>query len=110
MRSRSTCDISLHHESPMRGWVSISDEKPLHMRPRGLPLPLARMRVSISDEKPLHMRLSEGLSRVQSFQVSISDEKPLHMRLGTLYMPGEPVPEFQSQMRGSELIPNKRAV
>jgi len=37
--------------------------------------------VSISDEKPLHMRRNKRRSRmVESQLVSISDEKPLHMR------------------------------
>ncbi len=39
------------------------------------------MEVSISDEKPLHMRLYSFLERFKSLFVSISDEKPLHMRL-----------------------------
>jgi len=37
--------------------------------------------VSISDEKPLHMRLKKNVRYFHfSFFVSISDEKPLHMR------------------------------
>src|SRR5258708_6691841 len=31
MRSRSTCDRRALHHAPVRGNVSISDEKPLHM-------------------------------------------------------------------------------
>ncbi len=62
--------------------VSISDEKPLHMR-RWSPYasPGCTNIVSISDEKPLHMR-HVGILPDSSYNVgvSISDEKPLHMR------------------------------
>src|SRR6266487_1355937 len=86
--------------------VSISDEKPLHMRPQLDCIRVVISRVSNSDEKPLHMphRSTRPLRRkVASFNlrreaaphatqssvcpllagqvVSISDEKPLHMRL-----------------------------
>src|SRR6266487_6351738 len=85
--------------------VSISDEKPLHMRRPGRvakmdtmelfqsqtrsrstcdgvsnDTPLYGYNVSISDEKPLHMRHSPGRRRNRARKVSISDEKPLHMR------------------------------
>src|SRR6266851_1650368 len=86
--------------------VSISDEKPLHMRRHASQIQsVAKERfqsqtrsrstcdmigmsrlchviaVSISDEKPLHMRRNKRRSRmVESQLVSISDEKPLHMR------------------------------
>src|SRR6266487_4054543 len=84
--------------------VSISDEKPLHMRLNDIWDSTNHLFVSISDEKPLHMRLrtSSGkgkhngsfnlrreaaphatpkFSRIfTSLSVSISDEKPLHMR------------------------------
>src|SRR6266487_2034072 len=55
--------------------------------------------VSISDEKPLHMRHSPGRRRNRARKVSISDEKPLHMRqsdFGQWHYGGE---EFQSQTR-----------
>src|SRR6266699_2184993 len=56
--------------------------------------------VSISDEKPLHMRLHSQVVRVHSLHaVSISDEKPLHMRprwLGAWEQEGY---QFQSQTR-----------
>ncbi len=89
-------------------YVSISDEKPLHMR-QDLFLPkkchccgfnlrreaaphatqddcgveTTKWSVSISDEKPLHMRLATNeRGRSGWGWVSISDEKPLHMRHG----------------------------
>src|SRR6266699_418300 len=55
-RSRSTCD---HRTQPYRrlsSCVSISDEKPLHMRRHSTSNPTTARLVSISDEKPLHMR------------------------------------------------------
>ncbi len=87
MRSRSTCD----NDDGLAAWkwlaVSISDEKPLHMRPGYGTCRPGSLCVSISDEKPLHMRLpyqsSSGLSLIF---VSISDEKPLHMRRGQILM------------------------
>src|SRR6266702_2940623 len=88
-------------------FVSISDEKPLHMRRCIFLSSCRRIKVSISDEKPLHMRrpvLTSTMPGGAPFQsqmrsrstcdtnattaggnkqvVSISDEKPLHMRLG----------------------------
>src|SRR6266567_4538822 len=108
MRSRSTCDggyaglalMSLSFQSQMR---SRSTCDPMYYTPTGLLLSC----VSISDEKPLHMRRlafpvnSTCLAMFQSqmrsrstfdnqapgdnlgrMYVSISDEKPLHMRPG----------------------------
>src|SRR6266700_737992 len=112
MRSRSTCDLDLHiplcHDLP----VSISDEKPLHMRRLILSASRFCCSVSISDEKPLHMRLIPDIvngiiswlfqSQMRSRStcdivtdgpyishefVSISDEKPLHMRRTPLPIP-----------------------
>ncbi len=105
-RSRSTCDQQSRTLCGSRKGVSISDEKPLHMRlvhTRRLPELLivfqsqTRSRstcdlvildyrwslvyVSISDEKPLHMRLHPTSPLCRRGSVSISDEKPLHMRL-----------------------------
>src|SRR5713101_3564286 len=99
--------------------VSISDEKPLHMRP---PYPWQGahyLPVSISDEKPLHMRRIRLYSRYSSrkqFQsqmrsrstcdiisgadlldiaaVSISDEKPLHMRPNFVHVEGYDIEGF----------------
>src|SRR5216683_116003 len=105
MRSRSTCDCGSDDAYIAEHRVSISDEKPLHMRRRSLFCPLSLGAVSISDEKPLHMRrcsICYGQNACKEFQsqmrsrstcdhvtfeegvsaraVSISDEKPLHMR------------------------------
>src|SRR6266699_2506881 len=61
--------------------VSISDEKPLHMRPCLFCARIHRGDVSISDEKPLHMRPQDRVIAALKMQVvSISDEKPPHMR------------------------------
>src|SRR6266700_2584488 len=63
--------------------------------------------VSISDEKPLHMRLCGFLSSFRRIKVSISDEKPLHMRRPVLTstMPGGA--PFQSQMRSRSTCDGK---
>jgi len=79
-RSRSTCDAFLLRMKACPYPVSISDEKPLHMRLAVRPLPISGMSVSISDEKPLHMRLINNGVIYRTVVVSISDEKPLHMR------------------------------
>src|SRR6266705_673379 len=56
-RSRSTCDTSRRGYMVERLSVSISDEKPLHMRQQlVIPTGIVIQYVSISDEKPLHMR------------------------------------------------------
>src|SRR5258708_33143536 len=80
MRSRSTCDTYYDDYRRTRIPVSISDEKPLHMR-------LCKRRVdndagfvSISDEKPLHMRRVPWLLAWLGGGASSSDEEPLHMR------------------------------
>ncbi len=124
MRSRSTCDVLCLFIVGMELDVSISDEKPLHMR-RESSFPDAgrlykfqsQMRsrstcdgeragkcigpfpVSISDEKPLHMRLCDSFRGEPFYSVSISDEKPLHMRPGLRSLPMFPMRWFQSQMR-----------
>src|SRR6266567_909521 len=80
-RSRSTCDCAL----PGPAWrpcrVSISDEKPLHMRrrwkapwslPEGEFQSQTRSRSTCDEEKPTAGELE--------VLVSISDEKPLHMQ------------------------------
>src|SRR5216683_457675 len=104
--------------------VSISDEKPLHMRHGGCCLLLSIFFVSISDEKPLHMRqvgccmlshhgvLFQSQTRSRStcdypwplvsntgLRVSISDEKPLHMRHIVVRHTVLLLPLFQSQTR-----------
>src|SRR6266487_3174133 len=80
-RSRSTCDNGSLPWLGLAPFVSISDEKPLHMR-RISPMKTMSMThlVSISDEKPLHMRHSRVIQCCLLSHVSISDEKPLHMR------------------------------
>src|SRR6266567_2119148 len=57
-RSRSTCDYVVFLVESGGSHVSISDEKPLHMRPRKPGVSGHHQVVSISDEKPLHMRLT----------------------------------------------------
>src|SRR6266487_3045012 len=104
--------------------VSISDEKPLHMRRDDWPGWKHVGRVSISDEKPLHMRHKSAPSLVMSvprfnlrreaaphatkcggnlaggvLYVSISDEKPLHMRPANSIGDGDLELTFQSQTR-----------
>src|SRR5229473_216480 len=61
MRSRSTCDLSWFTVGTLCFLVSISDEKPLHMRHSVCPEQPDGGIVSISDEKPLHMRLIEDM-------------------------------------------------
>ncbi len=104
--------------------VSISDEKPLHMRLslaareqywfksfnlRREAAPHATYRstaysapssfVSISDEKPLHMRHRKFDRLLDALEVSISDEKPLHMRQYCTALNGLQRSWFQSQTR-----------
>src|SRR6266487_726680 len=79
--------------------VSISDEKPLHMRPQLDCIRVVISRVSISDEKPLHMRLYDNKSPEPNSLVSISDEKPLHMRPFRGQVSYRTHPSFQSQTR-----------
>jgi hypothetical protein len=56
-RSRSTCDAIYSSVHSTLISVSISDEKPLHMRHRDISTRFILFTpVSISDEKPLHMR------------------------------------------------------
>src|SRR6266487_2321379 len=55
--------------------------------------------VSISDEKPLHMRLLLSRSGLCDLEVSISDEKPLHMRRIEGYSFSNQHAMFQSQTR-----------
>src|SRR6266567_438410 len=55
--------------------------------------------VSISDEKPLHMRLTPGAWQGFHCIVSISDEKPLHMRLSNQASFSGTGNKFQSQTR-----------
>src|SRR6266567_6619318 len=55
--------------------------------------------VSISDEKPLHMRLHSWLCLAFHLLVSISDEKPLHMRRRILRRSCFTASKFQSQTR-----------
>src|SRR6266571_1908497 len=56
MRSRSTCDYHCSLLILKISFVSISDEKPLHMRLDIHNVVACAVGVSISDEKPLHMR------------------------------------------------------
>src|SRR6266567_2948475 len=116
--------------------VSISDEKPLHMRhplawitAELFPMFQSQMRsrstcdacnewqpgkrknVSISDEKPLHMRHSDEEKVLHVSLVSISGEKPLHMRqvekvLNVRYQ----FRQFQSQMRSRSTCDKFRTV
>src|SRR5216684_3240917 len=81
MRSRSTCDLGCEGGYPFADLVSISDEKPLHMR--------RTERVAIlhaSDVFQSQMRsrstcdASPPCQHYTQMLVSISDEKPLHMR------------------------------
>ncbi len=127
MRSRSTCDT--HNPTCFVDGllVSISDEKPLHMRRGGFTVDdwermmfqsqmrsrstcdgeVCRRRivhccVSISDEKPLHMRRSAQGRYPVILSVSISDEKPLHMRPNLNMRICSLHLLFQSQMRSDE--------
>src|SRR6266567_2900960 len=79
-RSRSTCDSGILYPSSYLTFVSISDEKPLHMRQPDGHGGFDVHFVSISDEKPLHMRRQLNMDVATAQAVSISDEKPLHMR------------------------------
>src|SRR5713101_8444000 len=81
MRSRSTCDPFLIEILIAKEIVSISDEKPLHMR-----LPRARDGRVVRYEFQSQMRsrstcdLEDAAGVAGAYLVSISDEKPLHMR------------------------------
>src|SRR5216683_1065821 len=81
MRSRSTCDPFVIEILIAKEIVSISDEKPLHMR-----LPRARDGRVVRYEFQSQMRsrstcdLEDAAGVAGAYLVSISDEKPLHMR------------------------------
>src|SRR6266487_994955 len=65
--------------------------------------------VSISDEKPLHMRLGQFVPESRgAWGVSISDEKPLHMRRAGCYRTPQLSPPFQSQTRSRSTYAAKR--
>src|SRR6266516_3508289 len=87
------------HGSHVRISVSISDEKPLHMRHTSEWQYTHNERVSISDEKPLHMRPQLDCIRVVISRVSITDDKPLHMRHALAKGIKQMVDKFQSQTR-----------
>src|SRR5260370_855429 len=80
-RSRSTCDVCSIRRSWLRGQVSISDEKPLHMRrtlhgPHAYPLGCFNLRREAAPHAT-----GQFLEFINSLgNVSISDKKPLHMR------------------------------
>src|SRR6266700_175086 len=99
MRSRSTCDIKTGSSIPTIILVSISDEKPLHMRHAKAGCNDEGGIVSISDEKPLHMRRRHNTTPGLANMVSISDEKPLHMRHWDRLHAKYGNLKFQSQMR-----------
>src|SRR6266566_4480280 len=80
-RSRSTCDRA--SDNQYRYWlnVSISDEKPLHMR-RHMAVPVAfpAQGFNLRREAAPHATLCPPVEYLSYNSVSISDEKPLHMR------------------------------
>src|SRR2546428_320265 len=81
MRSRSTCDWEAP-DLPSRGFsVSISDEKPLHMRHRHSGSCGATCGLFQSQMRS--RSTCDAMTQqdwVSDLWVSISDEKPLHMR------------------------------
>ncbi len=105
-RSRSTCDILNSFAASVNVYVSISDEKPLHMR-RKRKAPASRLeqefqsqtrsrstcdvvltlqvvgsvvRFNLRREAAPHATAYNSRASCTSGLVSISDEKPLHMR------------------------------
>src|SRR5229473_2238027 len=109
MRSRSTCDIAYAPSSLMVG--SFQSQ----MRSRSTCDSLrtcaanSLQKVSISDEKPLHMRRAENWTSTRPRSVSISDEKPLHMRLGLHLLCNRLYLMFQSQMRSRSTCDHETA-
>ncbi len=124
MRSRSTCDNALCFFLKFLSVVSISDEKPLHMRhghaqhvKGGASKFQSQMRsrstcddISTHNGHPLSMFQSQMRSRstcdilivgvlLTHWKVSISDEKPLHMRPQRCDFDTIINAWFQSQMR-----------
>src|SRR6266571_5128618 len=80
-RSRSTCDFVIVLAVLGDLLVSISDEKPLHMRRRRLCMGGELWRsFNLRREAAPHATAVYGQLQLHQRGVSISDEKPLHMR------------------------------
>src|SRR6266567_1050251 len=80
-RSRSTCDFRPQPQGALLAGVSISDEKPLHMRQEHPDVSLAGgIGFNLRREAAPHATLITHKLLWCLFYVSISDEKPLHMR------------------------------
>src|SRR6266700_1017436 len=81
-RSRSTCDVQVGEVVVPVTHVSISDEKPLHMRLGVFDLgDVTETGFNLRREAAPHATRPTPSLPVLGSDVSISDEKPLHMRL-----------------------------
>src|SRR6266567_3508788 len=99
-RSRSTCDSGILYPSSYLTFVSISDEKPLHMRQPDGHGGFDVHFVSISDEKPLHMRQVCGRSSTHWLtSFNLRREAAPHATRGGIWLASPLSSMFQSQTR-----------
>src|SRR6266487_3826065 len=106
-RSRSTCDHLSKLCWPYAYLVSISDEKPLHMRrPGSRPREASLRSFNLRREAAPHATSTTSAGLMPDVRVSISDEKPLHMRHGSLFRSSLDSSMFQSQTRSRSTCDN----
>ncbi len=99
-RSRSTCDYNIMGNDVQVVSFNLRREAAPHATSSNTLASDSLISVSISDEKPLHMRLGQFVPESRgAWGVSISDEKPLHMRRAGCYRTPQLSPPFQSQTR-----------